>query len=261
MLVTPEINEPSMNSGTQTLVTVSPDAHGHPVLPNHRTQSATAIDGWKSALFGVPFMAAGGFIGWVATNGSRTGKHAPDWVIGAFGAMFFLGGLFFFVHGLRGVWRKSVWKRQTVQYPDEPWRCDFHWHKEGIAFSAFDDMLKRLLAALMWTAFLVPFGWVGANEKGARIFLYAAAFLGLVGLVFWFRWAAMLLDFLRYGNSYLFYESFPYFLGGTLRARLRCSRHISAIEQLTLTLRCVEEKYVTSGTGSNRTTNVVCYEL
>jgi hypothetical protein len=177
--------------------------------------------------------------------------------------MFFLGGLFFFVHGLRGVWRKSVWKRQTVQYPSEPWRCDFRWHVEGMAFSAFDDMLKRLLAALIWTAFLVPFGWLGASEKGARIFLYAAAFLGLVGLVFWFRWAAMLRCCLISCATETAISSTNLFriFSAERFARLRCSRHISAIEQLTLTLRCVQEKYVTSGTGSNRTTNVVCYEL
>ena len=242
-------------------VTFGSDARGHSALPNHRTQSATTIDGWKSALFGVPFMAAGGFIAWIATNGSRTGKHAPDWLIGAFAAMFFLGGLFFFVHGLHGVFRKSARKRQTAQYPGEPWRCDFPWHREGVAFSAFDDMLKRLLSALVWTGFLVPFAWIGANQKGARVFLYGAGLLGLVGLIFWFRWAAMLLDFLRYGNSYLAYESFPYFLGGKLRARLRCPHHVSAIDELTLTLRCVQEQYVTTGSGSNRTTNVVCYEL
>jgi hypothetical protein len=59
--------------------------------------------------------------------------------------------------------------------------------------------------------------------------------LGLFGLMFWYRWAPMLLD-LRYGNSFLTYESFPFSLGGTLRARLRSPR-ISAIGELTLTLR------------------------
>jgi hypothetical protein len=40
-----------VSSGAQTLVArLSPDAQGQPVLLNHRTQSATAIDGWKSAL-------------------------------------------------------------------------------------------------------------------------------------------------------------------------------------------------------------------
>jgi len=251
-----------MTSTSQTLVaTFGPDAQGHLVLLNHPTQSATAIDGWKSAVFGTPFMAAGLYIGWVATNGSRAGKQVPDWAIGIFAAMFFLGGLFFFVHGLLGVARKAAYQREAAQRPGEPWLYDFHWHREGIAFSAFDDMLKRLMAALVWTVFLIPFGWIGANEKGAWPFLVGAVFFGLLGLIFWYRWAAMLLDLLRYGNSYLTYDSFPYSLGGALRARLRSPHHVSAIDELTLTLRCVQEKYITTGSGQNRSTNVVCYEL
>lgn len=251
-----------MISTSQALAaTFSPDAEGHPILSNHASQSVTAIDGWKSALFGTPFLAVGIFIGWIATNGNPAGKHAPVWVIGAFGAMFFLGGLFFFVHGLLGVARKSAWRREAAKYPGEPWRYDLHWHREGIAFSAFDDMLKRLLSALLWNAFLVPFAWIGAKERGAWPFLFAAGIFGLLGLIFWYRWAARLFDLLRYGNSFLAYDSFPYSLGGTLRARLRSPHHLSAIDELTLTLRCVQEKYVTSGTGQNRSTNVVCYEL
>jgi hypothetical protein len=251
-----------MTSTSQTLVAAfGPDAQGHSVLQNHPTQSAAAIDGWKSALFGIPFLVAGIFIGRVAINGSTVGKHAPDWFIGVIGGMFFLAGLFLFIHGVHGVVRKAVYQREVSQRPGEPWLYDFHWHREGIAFSAFDEMLKRLMAALLWTAFLIPFGWIGVNEKGAWPFLAGAVIFGLLGLIFWYRWAAMLLDLLRYGNSYLTYESFPYSLGDTLRARVRSPHDVSTIDELTLTLRCVQEKYVTTGSGQNRTTNVVCYEL
>ena len=41
---------------------------GHAVLENHRPQSAVAINGWRSVLFGSPFLAAGIFIGFVALN-------------------------------------------------------------------------------------------------------------------------------------------------------------------------------------------------
>jgi len=239
----------------------APDTQGHPVLLNHRTQSATTINGWSSALFGVPFMAAGVFISLVAFNSIHARKNAPNWLIGIVAGMFFLGGVFFFLHGIHGVMRKAAYRREAAQRPSEPWLYDFHWRREGIAFSAFDDMLERLLAAMVWTTFLVPFAWVGMNVHGAWPFLAAVAIFGLLGLIFWFRWAQMLFDLVRYGNSFLTYESLPFALGGTLRARLRSPHHISAIDQLTLTLRCVQEKYVTSGTGDNRSTRVVCYEL
>ena len=239
----------------------APDVQGHPVLMNHRTQSATTINGWASAIFGVPFMLAGFFIAFAATNHTHGRKNAPDWLIGIIAGAFFFGGLFFFAHGIHGVVRKAAYRREAAQRPSEPWLYDYHWHREGIAFSAFDDMLKRLFAALVWTTFLLPFGWVGINVRGAWPFLAAVIIFGLAGLVFWFRWAQMLFDLLRYGNSFLTYDEFPFTLGSTVRARLRSPHHVSAIDELTLTLRCVQEKYVTTGTGQNRSTSVVCYEI
>lgn len=93
------------------------------------------------------------------------------------------------------------------------------------------------------------------------MFLAFATLFALIGIFFWVRWAQMLGDMIRYGNSFLAYDEFPYFLGSTMRARLRAPRHLSVIDSLTLTLRCVQERYVTTGYGSNRTTRVVCYEL
>lgn len=231
-----------------------------PALLNHPAQSATAIDGWKSAIFGLPFLAVGTAIGFVALNEIPARKHAPDWLIGIIGSFFFFGGLFLVVHGIRGVARKAAWRRAAAHTPGEPWLYDHHWRRDGIAFSAFGEMLNRLLAVLGWNLFLVPFVWVGLH--GPRLFLVVSGALGLFGLILWYRWGAMLLDLLRYGNSYLSYESFPYSLGGTLSARLRIPRDVSKIDELTLTVRCVEEKYVTTRGPDNRSqTQVVCYEL
>ncbi len=230
------------------------------VLDNHPTQSATAIDGWKSAIFGIPFMAAGGIPALIVLDGANTQRHAPVWVVVIVAGVFFFGGLFFFVHGIRGVIHKAAWKRAAARMPGEPWLYDHHWHREGVAYSAFDEMLKRLLAVLGWNLFLVPFAWVGIMHSWP--FLVGAIVLGLFGLILWGRWWTMLLDLLRYGNSYLSYEGFPYSLGGPLRAQLRLRRHASMLDELTLTLRCVQEKYVTTKDMNNRSqTQVVCYEL
>ncbi|HEX4002580.1 MAG TPA: hypothetical protein VHX36_08015 [Candidatus Acidoferrales bacterium] len=231
-----------------------------PVLLNHPAQSATAIDGWKSALFGVPFLAVGIAIGSVALNKISAHKNAPDWLIGIFAGAFFFGGLFFFVHGLRGIARKAAWKRAAAHMPGEPWLYDHHWHREGVAYSAFDEMLKRLLGALGWNLFLAPFAWVGMH--GPRLFLVVACLFALFGLFLWARWWTMLRDLARFGNSFLNYEGFPYSLGGTLHAQLRTPRHVEKIDELKLILRCVQEKYVTTRGADNRsTTQVVCYEL
>ena len=234
-----------------------------PVLLNHPTQSSAPIDGWKSILFGLPFLLAGLFIEAAAFDFFPVhGKHAPTWMLSLIGALFASAGLFLAAHGVLGLIRQAAHEREAAQFPGQPWFSDYHWHKEGTAFSAFHAMVSRLFAALVWSAFLVPFFWIGLNQRGmARVFLFAAILFALIGLIFWYRWAQMLADLLRYGNSFLNYDQFPYFLGSTLRARLRAPQHVSDLDELSFTLRSVQEKYVTSGSGNNRKTQVVCYEL
>jgi hypothetical protein len=252
-----------MNSTTEILEQRLNPGHGPnpaPILENHPTQSATTIDGWRSTLFGIPFIAAGVWISLAAFGFLSVRKHAPDWVIGIIGPLFLLGGLFFLIHGLRGTVSKMQYLRDAAQRSGQPWFYDFHWSQEGIAFSAFNTMLERLLAALGWNAFLIPFFWIGLSVREARVLLIFSSLFAVLGLSFWYRWAQMLADLLRYGNSFLTYDSFPYLLGGTLRARLRAAHHVSDMDALTFTLRCIQEHYVTTGSGK-RSTRVVCYEL
>lgn len=245
----------------QKLLVGVPANSSERVLVNHPTQSATAIDGWKSVLFGSPFLAAGIFIEAVALDMVGGKKHAPNWLIGLLGFFFFAAGAFLIVHGLRGVIRKAKYDREARQVPNQLWLCDYHWHREGFAFSAFNSMLQRFIAAIVWNAFLTPFFWIGLTQRGAWIFAIFAGLFALIGLVFWYRWAQMLAELLRYGNTFLAYNSFPFFLGSALSARLRAPAHYNDLDELTFTLRCVQERYITSGSGRNRTANVVCFEL
>jgi hypothetical protein len=233
-----------------------------PVLLNHPAQSAAPIDGWKSVFFGMPFLFVGVGIVFASLNLISARKNAPNWLIGIIGVFFFTAGAFLIVHGLRGAARKAAHQREADEHPDQPWLADYHWHRQGMAFSAFQAMLARFVAALIWSAFLIPFLWVGLHQPGiGRIFLIFASLFALIGLLFWGRWLQMLGELFRYGNSFLSYDDFPYFLGQGLRARLRAPRQISALDKLMCTLRCVQEKYVTSGTGNQRSTSVVCFEL
>jgi hypothetical protein len=235
---------------------------GETILVNHPAQSSTAIDGWKSVLFGVPFLAAGAGTMAAAIYGNPARKNAPIWLIELIGSFFVLAGLFLISHGLRGVAKRAAYKREIASNPGQVWLADHHWHREGNSYSAFNEMLSRLMAAIAWYAFLIPFFWVGLTQHGMpRVFLFVAGIFSLFGIYLWMRWAKKLGDLLRHGNSFLAFDSFPYFLGGTFTARLRATRHFDSMQELTVTLRCVQEKYVTRGTGDNRSTQVVCYEL
>jgi hypothetical protein len=231
-------------------------------LANHPTQSATTINGWGAVLFGLPFLAVGlGVCAAALQLFPVHGKNAPSWVLGIIGGSFGFAGLFVFVHGVRGVARKARYKRESALHPGDIWYADYHWHQEGASYSALREMVSRFLAAVAWNGFLAPFFWVGFTQRGAWLFAVIASLFGLIGIIFWVRWAQMLGELLRYGNSFLAYDQFPYFLGSTLGARLRMPQHVADLDELKVTLRCVMERYVTSGTGKNRSSTVVCYEL
>lgn len=240
---------------------VTQSESNQPVLRNHRTQSVVAMDGWSSALFGLPFLAAGICCYLAAANAIPAKKHAPDSLILLIASFFFLAGLLMFTHGIHGVIRKKSFLRRAALHPNEPWLYDYHWDRAGIGFSAFADMLRRLAVACGWTAFISIFAFIGLTVRGAGPFAAFAFLFGLFGLYFWYRWFAMLMDLLRYGNGRLEFGSFPFLLGGKLEARLRAPRHLASLDELTLTFRCVQERYVISGVGNNRSQQVVCYEL
>ena len=233
---------------------------GGGALRNHPAQSATTIDGWKSAIFGLPFLLIGAFIvGAVLNLFHLKGKHGPDWLIGMVGGFFAFAGAFLFLHGVVGILRKARYQREAALHPGQPWLADYHWHTDGFRFSAFKMMLGRFSFALFWSAFLVPFFWVGLH--GAWPFLVGASIFALIGLFIWYRAVKALADLLRYGNSFLQYDSFPFFLGSTLSAHLRAPSNLADLDELTLTLRCVAERYTSGGTGGNQNPQVVCYEL
>src|SRR5437899_12935269 len=93
---------------SQTLLVGVPANSSERVLVNHPTQSATAIDGWKSVLFGLPFFAAGIFIAAVALDYVGGQNHPPDWLIGLSGVLCFPAGACLLIHGLRVIIRKAT---------------------------------------------------------------------------------------------------------------------------------------------------------
>src|SRR5260370_4327094 len=114
-----------------------------PGLLNHPVQSTVAIDGWKSVLFGLPFLLAGVGIVCAALNIVHGSKNAPDWLIGLIGSFFFSAGALLIVHGLRGAACQGVYQPQAAEHPGEPLRVDPHLRPRGDPFLALNALHAR----------------------------------------------------------------------------------------------------------------------
>src|SRR5260370_31845599 len=93
-----------MNSTTEILeqrLNTGPGPNPTPILENHPTQSAATIDGLRSALFGIPFIAAGGLLPPSPFGAFSAPRHPPNWGVCILGPLFVFGGLFFPFNSLR----------------------------------------------------------------------------------------------------------------------------------------------------------------
>ncbi len=233
-------------------------------LNNRQPVSRTTIHGWPSFFFGLPFAGMGTFIllmglGKIEVDPGKV--HAPMWIIALFGLLFVLAGLSFIWHGLGGVRRKAKIKIVKTTRASSPWLWDYEWQALGISDNKLKKVMHGLFMLIVVGAFLAPFHWWAfVSDEGS---IMVKAMVVFFDLVFGFGGGYYFLNnlalFLKYGNSRLRFSSFPFLLGDTLSVVLVGLP--SEINQLQLDLRFIEEQYETRGSGRNKESRVVCYQL
>lgn len=235
-------------------------------LGSSHAVSETTVHGWPSVWFGVPFAGAGAavfliYLGVIQVDPKTV--HAPMWVLGLVGALFFLAGAFLTGHGFRGLRLKARVEEGKRRYPDQPWMWDYRWDPRGASENKMKMVVQHFLAAIVFVAFLAPFHyvvWFNPEShppmwvKGVVLFFDFIVLL-IIGDAFrkWFQ-------YLKYGNSRLRFQSFPFYAGGTMRLALEGIPE--TFDRMTLSLRYVEEGYEIRGTTHrNRRRDVVCYQV
>lgn len=234
-------------------------------INSNQSRSGTTVHGWGAMIFGIPFLAAGAFIVLISADiihAAESSFNAPRWVVGACGGLFGAAGLWLMLHGWIGVRRNARRKEQLARRPSEPWLADYVWDVRG----AKDNNLARAFASTLGFSFVcffaVPFVWlmflsdenIPIFAKGIMsFFLLIFGIFGFYAVYLWLRW-------LKYGTSRIEYGSFPARLGEKFSVSFRRRTALNT-PKIKFTIRCVEEKYETTGTGKNRSTKVVCYQL
>ena len=233
-------------------------------LNNHRPVSRTTLHGWASILFSLPFLAAGIGITLVGTGRIAIPAkdiHAPLWVIGGVGIVFFLAGVFLLLHGFGGVQRNRRLKKGKYMAPRRPWMWDYAWEPLGISENKRKEVINAFVATVVYILFLTPFNWWAFFSGEITLFW-------LKGMVIVFDWVIVFIayqfvrklsQYLKYGDSRLRFKKFPFILGDKMVVSLVGAP--TQFEVMTMNLRFIEEAYETSGSGRNRSRNVVCYQI
>jgi hypothetical protein len=239
---------------------------GGKALSNRAARSGTTIHGWPAVVLGVPIAAAGlGLaalvLGFLAPATVRT-NGMPPWILAMVGVSFAWAGVSTSVHGLLGVRRKAHVRRLQARHPGEPWRWDHPWNERG----THDDTLQRarffFSVAVFIFVFLTPFHWIGfvaprrALPFGIVALLFDAIAVGLLVASAYF-----VLRRLKYGPGMARFGRFPFRRGSPLELHVEAPRALPQHAVATATIRCIQERYVTSGTGEDRTTTVQCFEV
>lgn len=164
----------------------------------------------------------------------------PPFVLWLMPPIFGVPGLLVFAGGLRDSLRAARARRLMRERPGDPWLADYAWDRTG----SWDDTPRKTASAwlgfVLFGGFMVPLNWwaFGSGQWSIMVIGVCLLFDAIVAFTLYMAltWTAR---WIRYGRSRLVYESFPYPLGGTMRATLRNSRAVAG-DELVVRLRCVE---------------------
>jgi hypothetical protein len=214
-------------------------------------------------VFGLPFLAAGIYAAFVP-------RLAPDKVNGPVqlvywaAAVFGLAGLYMIWIGIRRLLRRAGAARLRERHPAEPWLWDHPWGRHG----AHGDVRRRALAAVMgagaFAVFLAPFNVIAFGMDGVpagALWIGVVVVFDLVTIGIVVHAAYLVMRWLKYGVATVTFSRFPFVLGEEGTIHFQGTARGEPPPTLTVTLRCVEEAYETTGTGKNRSTQTVCYEV
>lgn len=224
----------------------------------------TAARGRQMFLTGGVFAAVGLLLlllslGFVETTGR---KIDPPWIGHIVAVLFLVTGL----HLARCGWlaERQKKRRECVGKlrRSEPWYADYPWDPEREEDGALEQVVGHGFAIAFVAMLLAPFNYLAfGSEHSSPLLMVPVSIVDLAMTALVLHKVRRILQLVRYGRSWVAFSAFPYRLGGELRLRFGMRRDLVMFDSMRFTLRFVEERIVTSGTGSHQTRTVEAFEL
>ena len=226
--------------------------------------SPTTVTGWPAVIFSFPVLGVGVFIVLLALDvvpSPDTNFRVSRELVAAFGGLFVLAGVSVLVQGLQSLAAQSKRKEILSRHPGQPWLADYPWDPKGISGDNLKKVYSIFGGMLGIIVFLVPFHWFAFFTKGVPpVFGIFIGIFDLILFCFVIYGIYLLLRFFKYGTSHLQFNQFPFLIGDQVNVTLS-TKAIPGLKDMAVTLRCIEEQYETRGSGKNRHTVVVSYQL
>jgi hypothetical protein len=225
-----------------------------------RRGSQMGFPTWGGFLFGAPFTGAGAFIILIGTKTvsvNPSSVHAPYWVLTAFGVSFFAAGIFVWTMA----WKQFQSNRRRAallaNHAGEPALADFAWNPRGFEPRRWVKAAQGVVGTAGLAVFLSMFNWWAFFNQGPVPVKIITGVFDLI-LLFVFGYALMIIGrAIKFGNSRIEFARFPYRLTEPIVVRWLTPSGINCPATGTFTLRCVEEWYEASGSGSDRSRTLV----
>jgi hypothetical protein len=236
------------------------------VLTNRAARSGTTVQGWTAVVAGLIVTAAGiafaALVSGVVGRGVVTTGGFPTWILALMGGLFAVAGVSALIHGMRGIARMARVRQLRAAHPSEPWRWDHEWN-ERVAYDDTADRARHfLVVSIFFLLFLLPFHWIGFFVPKAGIpFAVVALLFDVIGVGLLVTAGYFYLRRLKYGRGSAILGQFPFRRGSTLELHVRAPRALPQHAVPAATLRCIQERYVTTGTGEDKRMTVECREI
>jgi hypothetical protein len=222
--------------------------------------SRTGMSTGGMFLFGLPFLCFGTIIAFVGLKfihvNPRT-VHAPYWVLTGAGVVFYLAGVWLWVLAYKQY--KANCRRTVIlaKNAGDLARADYPWDEKGCDAERWSAVLKQFAAAAAITLFLSMFNWWAFFTKSELVVKLMVSALDLAFSLFWVMFIFALGRAIKFGSSRVEFTQFPFYLGEPIVLRWTTPTGINRADSGTFQLRCVQQWYESSGSGNNRTMQVV----